>query len=153
MEGPARPPLDYGAWRIDAATGTVQPHDTVARNVQPFVESNCDEELFETVFPPTPSPVPSPPPPTPTPTPITAEEAVAAVRFYLASCLPDIAESNITALREPTSGDWRVIEELQDDPDEDRVWRVDGVDATVTPNNRDTSTWDTRQGPNRRGGC
>ena len=78
VEAPRGAPKDYGAWKVDAATGTRLPHDTLARDLQSFLDSDCSEEVFAELFPPTPTPSPippsptlTPPPPTPTPPPPT----------------------------------------------------------------------------------
>ena len=75
---------EYGVWKVNAAAGSLQPHDTRAREWESFVSSRCIRkgEAFTTLFPPTPTvvptatPIPTPtavptatPDPTPTPVP------------------------------------------------------------------------------------
>ena len=51
---------EYGVWKVDPATGSLEPHDGLARDLQSLVEARCSDEAYATLFPPTPTPVPAP---------------------------------------------------------------------------------------------
>ena len=48
-------PQEFGIWRVNATTGSLEPHDTLARGWESFVESQCNPEVFATLFTPTPT--------------------------------------------------------------------------------------------------
>ena len=60
-------PVKYGLWRVDSASGTIDPHDRLAGRWDTVIQSECDREVFESLLPPTPTPTLRP---TPTPTPL-----------------------------------------------------------------------------------
>ena len=79
---------------------------------------------------------------------------MAAVNFYLAPCFPDVTGGIFEALEDPARGGWEVIEELEgEDPEDFPVWRVDRIEGTVTPGNREATERDTRRGPSSPRGC
>ena len=63
---------EYGRWRVEAASGDLIPHDVLAKEVEPYVKSECDPAELPDQFRPPPT---ATPPPSPTLI-ITAEEAV-----------------------------------------------------------------------------
>ena len=64
--------VEYGLWKVDAETGSLEPQDPLARELVSYLDSRCSVELLPAPFVPTPTPTPRPSPtPSPTPTPTT----------------------------------------------------------------------------------
>ena len=160
---------EYGVWKVSAAAGSIQPHDTRAREWDSFVSSQCSQEVeaFTTLFPPTPTvaptptlvptptpiptptPVPTPtftpmppPPPTPIPTPIVGEAdiAVTALWAHLVKCFTEIVTEDLEARWNPATGEWVVITALASKTAYG-VWSVQ-PDGTISPDNREARARD-----------
>lgn len=57
-------PVQYGLWKVDSPSGAVDPRDPLARRWESYIQSDCDQDVFVNLFPPTPTPVPTPTPTT-----------------------------------------------------------------------------------------
>ena len=153
-------PVQYGLWKVDSASGTIDPHDLLAGRWDTVVQSECDQEVFETLLPPTPTPTltpiptptpvptptptatpkpmstPNPIPPTPTPVPLVtkAEGAVRSVWGHLVPCFRFLRTGDLQAEWDPSQGVWVVITGASSSQDFG-VWNVGRVDGTVAPAN------------------
>ena len=144
----AESPREFGLWRVDSDTGNIAPHDLVARGLDSFIQSQCDQEIFEALFPPTPTPTPTPTPvpptptptatpiptPTPTPAPIitTAEDSVTAVFAFLRKCFSDIQKEDLETIFDPANQEWLVFMKLTAKT-QHGVWTVQPLDGTIAP--------------------
>ena len=115
-------PQEYGIWRVNAATGSVETHDTSARQWRSYVDSQCDPDKPVAIR-------------TPAPTPLITEasQAVATVWTYLAKCFSDLPPEDLQATRDPGTGEWVVITKPGAETDYG-VWRVQR-DASIFPDN------------------
>jgi len=141
--------LQFGVWRVDATTGDLEPHDVMARQWQPYIESSCSPEAAKKLFSasPTPTPTvgPSPiptrtPRPTNTPTPIPTatpvvpqtNDAVASLWAYLVKCFPTAELKDFEAVLDPVTKQYVVKDK---DEIQYGVWRVNKTDGIITPDN------------------
>ena len=53
-------PLEYGLWKVDSLTGSLDPQDPLGRNIEAYVKSQCKRDLRPKSFDPTPHTHPGP---------------------------------------------------------------------------------------------
>lgn len=149
VKATSKSPVQFGVWRVDASTGDLEPHDVLARQWQPYIESSCSPEAAERLFSasPTPTPTvgPSPiptrtPRPTNTPTPVPTatpvvpqtNDAVASLWSYLVKCFPNAELEDLEAVLDPVSNQYVVKDR---DEIQYGVWRVNRSDGSIIPDN------------------
>jgi hypothetical protein len=120
-------PDKYGLWKVDPATGTVQPHNVRAREWDPLVNPECTRELFKGFFTPTPSPLLN--------SAVTeADHAVTTLWATLVKCHPDMRVEDWQATLNTAKAEW-VVTTKADVKFSYGVWIVQG-DGSIIPFNR-----------------
>jgi hypothetical protein len=144
-------PRQAGLWKVDVATGGLEPHDAAAVQLQSYIESGCSAEVFATLFPPTPTVTPTPtamptrtPTPTPTPTPVptatpapvitSASGAIERLRAHLLPCFPRLGTGDLQAQRDPAFSRFVVHDKGTGDPVYG-VWSIGILDGSSHPEN------------------
>ena len=117
--------------RVEAASGDLIPHDVLAKEVEPYVKSECDPAELPDQFRPPPT---ATPPPSPTLI-ITAEEAVDTVWAHLVRCFASLSIKDLEGRWDPGRTEWLVITKASAGSDFG-VWRVRPDDGTIVPENR-----------------
>ena len=148
VKAPTTAPIQFGVWKVDAKSGDLTPHDILAGEWQPYIDSGCNAELGQSLLPatpaptqvPTPTPTPTPrptltPTPMPTATPIVPNtgEAVDSIWSYLVKCFPDAERNELVAVLDPVTDEYVVKDK---DEIQYGVWRVDRDSGTIAPDNQ-----------------
>lgn len=120
-------PDKYGLWKVDPATGAVQPHNIRAREWDPLVNPDCTRELFNGFFTPTPPPLLN--------SAVTeANHAVTALWAMLVKCHPGLRVEELQATLNSAKAEW-VVTTKPDAHTNYGIWIVQG-DGTIIPFNR-----------------
>ena len=145
VKAQAKAPIQFGIWKVNAESGDLTPHDILAGEWLPYIDSGCSVELGRSLLPatPVPTPVPSPTPtrtpiPTRTPTPVPTAtpivpntgHAVDSLWSYLVKCFPDAKRNELEAVLDPVSDEYVVKDK---DKIQYGVWRVDRDSGTIEP--------------------
>ena len=135
-------PLEYGLWKVDSLTGSLDPQDPLGRNIEAYVKSQCKRDLRPKSFDPTPTPTPAPTStavPTPTPVVQKAEQARNLVWAYLGTCA-DLFVADLEPYQ--VKEDW-FVRTSSDSPEQYGLWRVDSASGEIDPHDPLAGRWDT----------
>ena len=139
---------NYGTWKVDSISGILEPYDSLAREWQAVVDSECSVEELAILAKPTPTPTlrPSPtvtrtPWPTPTPTLVlrSSTEAIATLWAYLVKCFPTLSVSDLESTLDPPTGEYIVKDKVSNVYG---VWRVNRTDGAISADNDRARTRD-----------
>jgi hypothetical protein len=120
-------PDKYGLWKVDPATGAVQPHNIRAREWNPLVNPNCTRELFNGFFTPT-------PPPLLNSVVTKANHAVTALWATLVKCHPALRVEELQATLNSAKAEW-VVTTKPDAYANYGIWIIQGGESII-PFNR-----------------
>ena len=123
-----------GLWRVEAATGAVEPYDVLSRQWQTVVESECKAETLSALTTPTPVP-------TAAPTIADGAGAVAVVWSYVAQCLPNTPLESFEATLSPVLNQW-VVTTKSESLTDFGAWKVDAVTGALAPYAGFSREWD-----------
>ena len=135
-------PIEYGLWKVDAVTGSLEPQDPLGRAVKAYVESQCNSEKLPAPFVPTAIPTPTTAPTaTPVPTPVAqkGEQARNLVWAYLGTCA-DLFVAQLEPFQ--VKDDWFVQTSINS-PVQYGLWKVDSASGTIDPHDLLAGRWDT----------
>ena len=129
-------PRQYGLWKVESGTGTIEPQDPVGRNWRSYVDSECSTEQrpASLLIIPTPLPTAVPAPtdvPTPAATPVAPSAVVASnlVWAFLGKC-PTIERSQLEATQ--VKGDW-FVKATSGSPQKFGLWKVSAGTGSLDP--------------------
>lgn len=124
-------PDKYGLWKVDPATGAVQPHNIRAREWDPLVNPDCTRELFNGFFTPTPPPLLN--------SAVTeANHAVTTLWAALVKCHPALRVEELQATLNSAKAEW-VVTTKPEAHTNYGIWIVQG-DGSIIPFNRQAQT-------------
>ena len=118
-------PGNPGIWKVDTATGALEPYDALARSWNSLVQSQCSPEILATLTTPTPMP-------TPTLAVGKAKDAEVVVWAYLIQCDPSLSTRQFEAKWNQLSGKW-VITSDSDAEVNYGVWILRGTRGNSCP--------------------
>ena len=123
-------PQQYGLWKVNAAVGSFEPQDPVARDWRSYVDSDCSPEERPASLLATPAPLPTATPsPVSTPVAQSAAEASNLVWVFLGKCLSiDLGQLRATQVR----GDW-FVKATSESPQEFGLWKVAAATGNLEP--------------------
>jgi hypothetical protein len=126
-------PVNPGIWKVDTATGALEPYDALARSWNSLVQSQCSPEILATLTTPTPLP-------TTTLAVGNANDAEVAVWAYLIQCDPSLSTRQFEAKWNHLSGKW-VITSDSDSEVNYGVWTLRGDTGELLPNAHTSRQW------------
>ena len=126
-------PGNPGIWKVDTATGALEPYDALARSWNSLVQSQCSPEILATLTTPTPMP-------TPTLAVGKANDAEVVVWAYLIQCDPSLSTRQFEAKWNQLSGKW-VITSDSDAEVNYGVWILRGDTGELLPNAHTSRQW------------
>lgn len=127
-------PPNSGIWKVDPATGSLEPYDALARSWNSFVKSQCDPEIQSTLMTRTPIP-------TVTLTVSDAGKAEVAVWAHLVKCDSSLTTREFESNWNSLSRNW-VVTSSNNTQMNYGVWSLDGDTAELLPNDQMSSWWD-----------
>ena len=122
----------YGFWRVDAFTGAVRPHDTLSRQWQAALDSQCNPESLEAIV------MPAGPQ---APVIGDAADALATVWSFLSRCYPNLEMEICEATHDPARGEWVVVTKT-DSGQEFGTWIVAELTGELEPYAGLAQAWD-----------
>ncbi len=128
----------YGLWKVNGDSGTVEPNDVLSRQWEMIISSGCSQEFPEALITPTLAPTLAP---TVAPAIADGPGAIAVVWSYLAQCLPTISIEAFETKFIP-SQDWWVITTKTDSATDFGAWTVNNTTGILSPYAGFSREWD-----------